>query len=396
MKISDIIAGTKTRRHRSSRKQRHVQPDDNLYTVDTQHLAEGPSEARIPHVEDHAIWDGVAGGKKAIATIASLAKQPTRATIKWDGSPAVIFGRNEAGEFVLTDKSGFGASGYDGRVTNAKDLEKMFLSRGKEAPDAKRKAFARNMRNVWDKFEAAVPEDFRGYVAGDLLYYNTPALVDGRLDFTPNTTRYSVDPDSEIGRQIAQSTTGVVLHKSIGLDGSVGPVDVSVFNPGKLLVIPPAVVTQAPKINLKGLESLNKYLTPDIDQMLSPPAELKMKNFRDMIYNYVNNKTKAGTLDTLGQDFPEWVQANDKISAGKKQRVIDYIMQHKKAFAKLFKFMTAIMDIKEKIIDELDQQEADVVAYTDGKRGGEGYVVGGDSKLVNRRTFTAANMNRER
>jgi hypothetical protein len=395
VKISDIIAGTKHRKHRSSRKHRQIQPD-NLYVADPRHLNEGPGNARIQHVEDHAIWDGVSGGKKAIAKIASLAQQPTRTTIKWDGSPAVIFGRNEAGEFVLTDKAGFGAVGYDGKVTNAKDLEAMFLKRGKEAPDAKRKAFARDMRNVWDNFEAAVPEDFRGYVAGDLLYYNTPALVDGRFDFTPNTTRYSVDPNSEIGQQIAQSTTGVVLHKSIGLDGSTGPVDVSVFNPGKLLVMPPAVVTQSPKINLRGLDSLNKYLTPDIDQMLSPPAELKMTNFRDMIYTYVNNKTKAGTLDTLGQDFPEWVQANDKVSAGKKQRVIDYIMQHKKAFAKLFKFMTAIMDVKEKIIDELDQQEADIVAYTDGKRGGEGYVVDGDTKLVNRRTFTAANMNRER
>lgn len=395
MKISDIIAGTKHRKHRSSRHHRHVQPD-SLYQADAQHLSEAPSGARIQHVEDLVIWDGVAGGKRAMSILANLATDPKSATIKWDGSPAVIFGRNEQGEFVLTDKSGFGAKGYDGKVTSGEDLESMFLRRGKEAPDQKRKEFASAMRGLWDKFEAATPADFSGYVHGDLLYYTTPSLINGRLEFTPNTTTYSVDPNSEIGKRILNSETGVVLHQTIGLDGSHGPVDASVFQPGALLVMPPATVATAPKVDVRGLNKLSAYLTPDIDQMLTPPAELKMTNFQDLIYTYVNNKTKAGTLDTLGQDFAEWINSNDKVSDNKKQRVVEYVLENKAAFGKLFKFIVSVMNIKDTIIDQLDQHPADIQAHTAGTPGGEGYVIGGDTKLVNRRKFTQANMNRER
>jgi hypothetical protein len=48
------------------------------------------------------------------------------------------------------------------------------------------------------------------------------------------------------------------------------------------------------------------------------------------------------------------------------------------------------------VIRALDAQDADVEAYTSGQRGGEGYVVDKDVKLVNRAGFTAANMAKER
>ena len=42
---------------------------------------------------------------------------------------AIVFGRNEKGEFVLTDKPGFGAVKYDGKVTMSKGLEDMIVNR---------------------------------------------------------------------------------------------------------------------------------------------------------------------------------------------------------------------------------------------------------------------------
>ena len=72
-----------------------------------------------------SLTKGSAGAKKAIATLHQVEQQPNTVTVKWDGSPAVIFGRNEKGEFILTDKSGFTAKGYDGKVTSADDLEGM-------------------------------------------------------------------------------------------------------------------------------------------------------------------------------------------------------------------------------------------------------------------------------
>ena len=400
MRIEDIIVGSKKRRNRNSRLQRLVQPD-NLYTPNPKKLSEA---ARIQHVEDLILWDGSEGAKRSLMTLRKMESSPGDATIKWDGSPAVIFGRNEAGEFILTDKSGFSASTYNGRVTSADQLADMFLNR-KMKPDAtpkdiqNKRDFAGRMRNVWSEFENATPSNYRGFVHGDLLYFDTPKEEKGRLVFAPNTTKYSVDPNSRIGQQIANSSAGVVLHAYIDLDGNTGKVDATKFVGGGLLVVPPVVVTHPAQIDAAGLDQLESFVSSNagqIDAMFDVPADLQMKNFSNMIYDYINNQTKAGTLDGLGGNFIQWVEGNAKISDKKKGRLLEYIQQHEKAFLAVFKIISDIMKVKNDIIDQLDQQPADITATTDGRAGGEGYVVGGDVKLVNRKNFSQANMARTR
>ena len=120
--------------------------------------------ARIDHAEDVIFWEGSKGAKRVIDSIIGLAKGNTQSlTIKWDGSPAVIFGRDEKGEFVFTDKSGFVAVGYDGKSKSGDDVEKMLLGRGKgKEKDDNYKRFAGNMKSAFPIFEKAVPEDHRG------------------------------------------------------------------------------------------------------------------------------------------------------------------------------------------------------------------------------------------
>ena len=66
--------------------------------------------SRIQHAEDVVFWEGSAGANRALQSLANMAKGGHKdVTIKWDGSPAIIFGRNPKGKFILTDKSGFGA-----------------------------------------------------------------------------------------------------------------------------------------------------------------------------------------------------------------------------------------------------------------------------------------------
>ena len=85
--------------------------------------------ARIDHAEDIIFWEGSRGAKRVIDSIIGLTKDTKALTIKWDGSPAVIFGRDEKGDFVFTDKSGFVAKGYDGKAKSADDIEKMLKAR---------------------------------------------------------------------------------------------------------------------------------------------------------------------------------------------------------------------------------------------------------------------------
>ena len=62
----------------------------------------------------------------------------------------------------------------------------------------------------------------------------------------------------------------------------------------------------------------------------------------------------------------------------------------------MFDFIGGIQRVKNAIIQQLDNQPADITATTDGQPGGEGYVVGRDVKLVNRSGFSAANARKKR
>ena len=402
MRVRDILGAGLERRFRGPRKPRNKQIGFHKKMKKLLDKALNEEGARIQHLEDLILGlDGPAGsegGKKAIAKLHQIETSPTSISIKWDGSPAVIFGRNENGEFVLTDKSGFGAKGYNGRVTSGDDLEQMFLNRAKGEIEDSRKAFATQMKNIWDKVESVIPEDFRGYLHGDLLWFSTPPSKDGRLVFKPNTTTYSVNEKSEIGQKITRSDVGIVVHQLIDLEGSKSSVDMGQLRDGRTFIMPPVYVTTSPGVDLPEVDRLESYLKSNanaIDKLLSVPPELKMTDFRNILYTYINNSTKAGNLDNLGTSFSEWVETS-KLSGPKKERVLQYAQENSDGFEAIFTFIKGVMTTKNKIITALDSQPADIEASTNGERGGEGYVIDKDVKLVNRAGFTAANMNAER
>ena len=402
MKVEDILDKGRQRRFRGPRKPRNKQIGFHQKMKKLLDKALNEAGARIQHLEDLILGlDGPAGsegGKKAIAKLHQIETSPSSISIKWDGSPAVIFGRNENGEFVLTDKSGFGAKGYNGRVTSSDDLEQMFLNRAKGEIEDSRKAFATQMKNIWDKVESVIPDDFRGYLHGDLLWFSTPPSKDGRLIFKPNTTTYSVNEKSEIGQKITGSDVGIVVHQSIDLEGNKSSVDMGQLKDGRTFIMPPVYVTTSPGVDLPEVDRLESYLKSNanaIDKLLAVPAELKMTDFRNILYTYINNSTKAGNLDNLGASFSQWVETS-KLSGPKKERVLQYAQENSDGFEAIFTFIKGVMTTKNKIITALDSQPADIEASTNGERGGEGYVIDKDVKLVNRAGFTAANMRQER
>ena len=402
MKVREITLGKgRERRFRGPRQPRNKQIGFHKRMkglLDAALKEEAKEGARIQHLEDLVIWHGSAGAKKSIQKLHQVESSPKSISIKWDGSPAVIFGRNENGEFVLTDKSGFGAKGYNGRVTSGDDLEQMFLNRAKGEIEDSRRAFASTMKDAWDKVESVIPADFRGYLHGDLLWFTTPQAKDGRLIFKPNVTTYSVDAKSEIGQKITKFDVGIVVHQAIDLEGNKNSVDMSQLTGGRTFIMPPVYVTQSPGVDIPEVDRLENYLSANaksIDDLLAVPAELKMADFGNILYTYINNSVKAGNLDGLGTHFNQWVDSS-KLSAPKKERVVQWIAQNSDGFEAIFTFIKGIMTTKNTIIKALDSQPADIEANTNGEKGGEGYVIDKDVKLVNRAGFTAANMRQER
>lgn len=361
--------------------------------------------ARIQHAEDIIFWEGSKGAVRAIESLKSLEQgKHTDVTIKWDGSPAIIFGRDDDGSFVLTDKSGFTAKGYDGKAKSAEDLNAMLMNRpGASNPDPKKaasyKQFASNMAKIYSEYEKAVPQDYRGFFKGDLLYFNTPQVVQGHYVFKPNIVQYKVKANSDIGKRIGQSSTGIVIHREVDASGNEGPLKSSnIFQGSDVLVLPPVTAQNAPQVNDDHIKELQAMVSRDgaaIDAMLNEQTliQLKLKAFPDLLYNYLNSKVDTG-LSNLGQDFLQWLSTKNSVSDAGKKKVADYVRQHEQGFNALWNIVTGIMKVKDDIINQLEQQETDITASINGQEGGEGYVLAhpeGDIKLVPREFFTRAN-----
>jgi hypothetical protein len=362
--------------------------------------------ARIQHAEDLIFWEGSKGVVRALESLKKLEQGGHKdVTIKWDGSPAIIFGRDSDGSFVLTDKSGFTAKGYDGRSKSADDLENMLLNRsgGKNRENPSYQAFAANMKDIFDEYEKATPKDFRGFFKGDLLYFNTPEQRDGKFVFKPNIVEYAVDPNSEIGQKIARSKTAIVIHRMVEPDGSEHPLkDYDIFEGDEVLVVPPVTAQRAPAVNDTHLIELRQLINKNaraIDDLLNPEVirANKMSDLPQIFYTYLNSKVDTG-LDNLARDFPRWLQGS-KVSNAKKQKVSEWIGEHNVGFNALWETVAGIMRVKDDIIKQLDQHDTDITASINGQAGGEGYVLAhpeGDIKLVPREFFSRANRAVER
>ena len=358
-------------------------------------------EARIQHAEDVIFWEGSAGAKRALNALANMAKGGHKdVTIKWDGSPAVIFGRDEKGKFIFTDKSGFGAKGYDGKAQSGDDLENMLLSRGKggEKSDSF-KAFAANMKDVYDEYAKAVPKKHRGFFKGDLLYFNTPDLVDGAYRFKPNTVQYTVQADSDLGKRIGKSKSGIVIHRTVDANGSEGTLtDTNIFEGNEVLVLPPVTTQDPPQIDPTGIKNLNAIINKNgaaIDALLNQETlrNMKVSDFPNILYTYTNRCVDDNCLTNLGKDFVQWLSGS-KVSRIKQGKIIEYLRANMQGVNALWQTVSGIMKVNDDIVQQLEQPPADLQATIGNKPGGEGYVLshpGGDMKLVNRGNFSAAN-----
>ena len=260
MKIKDVISGTKKRLSRNSRQRRHKQGDSIKGIDHISNLSEG---ARIDHVEDLVLWQGSKGIDKSIATLKSLEHSPQATTIKWDGKPAVIFGRNAEGEFILTDKSGFGAKTYDGKVTSPDALFKM-LAGLKVTID-------KHMQNTCVTCGLTLKVLLLKILEGMyMVIYFMDKLQKKKkvkLHFNQYNSHFK-SQRSAIGKKIAQSKAGVVLHAKINLDGTTEKVDANNFMSGELLVMPPKQYNKPPDVDVPSLDEL-ELMQVSLEQVLT-------------------------------------------------------------------------------------------------------------------------------
>lgn len=350
-------------------------------------LSESKVGRALQHLEDLVFIEASEGAMRALDTLENLENDVSDVTVKWDGTPAVVFGRDENGDFILTDNAGFAAKRYDGRVKSAEQLKNMLLSRGKEVTD-ERVEYANSMKSVWSVFESATPKNFRGFIFGDLMYKTTPRIEENWFVFKPNKVTYKVKASSDIGKQIAQSDAGVVIHKYADLDGEERPASANMLKSGRLFVLPPMTVSKNPDMDNTQIDKLRrkvKKYSSEIDGFL----ELRpgLKDIRNILYTYTNHAVRNQTTNTLGDDFSEWLSTSS-VSAPKQQKINDLMTEYPSAIKVIFDTVKEIAKIKDSVIQHFDNEDGDIQSSIGDTRGGEGYVIAGAStKLVPRTRF---------
>jgi hypothetical protein len=163
----------------------------------------------LEHLEDDIINRGSDGGRNAVSFLKSVrnmlagsASGRVNMSVKWDGAPAIVAGRNpENGKFFVGTKSVFN------KTPKINDTPGD-IARNHSGP-------------VADKLRVCLKELKRlgitGIYQGDLLFTKGDtkvANIDGErmITFTPNTITYAVPVSSALGRKISRARLGIVFH----------------------------------------------------------------------------------------------------------------------------------------------------------------------------------------
>ena len=72
-------------------------------------------KGHLDHPEDLVFLGDLQGANRALDAIQKTVKTPDTVTIKWDGYPALIFGRGVNGKFSIMDKHMFNKKDGTGR-----------------------------------------------------------------------------------------------------------------------------------------------------------------------------------------------------------------------------------------------------------------------------------------
>jgi hypothetical protein len=357
-------------------------PDSVQMIAEAEAAGVGGRAKGIEHLEDLVFRRGTAGVKQALEIVKHATEAPAKTTTaKWDGKPAVIFGRKPStGEFVLTDGSGFEAKGYDGLATSPQMMADIQSRRSGD-----RTELIQLYAQLFPVLEAALPANFRGYVKGDLLYMDTPPDISGNYVFRPNTIEYKIPVRSALGQRIGASKIGVAIHSMYSDVGeprqplrgvSFAPV------PGLMLEKPATPSQLQTETNAeKQLKQIVKTHGSDIDTLFNP-AELRANKITDLAklaVDFINTKVGAPLNPaTLLPEFGDWLQT--RVTPQKFRNIVEYLQSptsNTDALAAAFTAFVLLHDLKMHLKRQADLEHP----------GQEGWVMStpaGYAKLVGR------------
>jgi len=343
---------------------------------------------RTPHPED-AIFDGSQQADRMVQALASVTKDPGSLTIKWDGFPALIFGRLPDGKFSIMDKYMY--ENPNAAMTSPESWVQYDQARGKSRPDLYQK-----ISNIWKGLEQAVGSS-PGFYWGDLLWSDPLQPQDGKYVFRPNPhgVTYSIDVNTPLGKQIGNRVGGIVVHTFIPtMGGGRQP-----WN-GQGLNMNTNVAILTPSANIKfTLQDPVKLRTQatSVLQKNGALADAFMQGLDDKGRTAVKQYANKLITKQTAESMDKWI-VNANFSQKLKKFMLGdnsdgYLFQNSKGLAAVFAIWNAIYAYKINLTVQLEKQVTGIGQTINGQPAGEGFVFNtpqGVIKLVNRGVFSAA------
>jgi len=375
-----------------------------ITTIETINKVVVESKGHLDHPEDLVFLGDQHGARKAIDSITSLVDNPQSITLKYDGYPALVFGRGTDGRFSIMDKHMFNKKDGTGRqVFSPQEFAQYDASRGVD-----RSGLHDVIARIWQGLE----KDDRagnGYYWGDLLFSHPLEARGGAYRFKPNPNgiEYEVDANSDMGKLLSGKDAAIAVHQfipadaittdqAVSLDGSIG----NLQNASNVAIVSSKMpITPKLKINadLKKVaeNALAKYGEAVRELMTTAPQA--RKTFNQLFTVFVNKKIVSGSLTNLARDFIDFVEARP-MSPKMKALIATHLNQHKQGVIGAFKIWAALYNLKMDVVNQLNKaaESSPVRGYlANGKPSQEGFVANG-LKYIDRLGFSRQNLSGKR
>lgn len=357
-------------------------------------------KGHLDHPEDLIFLGGSQGANQALKAIVATAKNPKTVTIKWDGYPALIFGRNSQGKFSIMDKHMFNKKDGTGRqVFSPEQFIQYDKSRGVE-----RTSLWPIISELWPGLSKA-SQGSKGYYWGDLLFAQPLQNQNGEYVFkaNPNGITYKVDVNSELGKLMGGEQAGIAVHQYIApdavstdqavtLDGTIGQLK----NNSNVAIVPSKMPnTPSIKINQSLVNNVKSAIArygASVDEMMNNAPQAR-NTFNQLFTVYINKKIVSGDLSNLLDGFIEFVQ-NRPMTDKMKAKILEYFENTQEALAGAFTIWAEMYKLKMDVVQQLNKaaEASPVQGYLqDGTNTQEGFVSNG-LKFVDRMGFSRQNL----
>ena len=376
--------------------------DLSKLTAKLKTIALREDKGHLDHPEDLIFLGGSAGAKRALDAIIKTVRDPKTVTIKWDGYPALIFGRNSNGRFSIMDKHMFNKKDGTGRnVFSPEQFRQYDLARGVDRSD-----LHHLINEIWPGLDHA-SKTAPGYYWGDLLFSrplqkNSHGLYQFKAN--PNGLAYTVQVDSEVGELMAGKTAGVAVHQQLSpdaqttdqaqsLDGTIGQLQ----NNSNVAIIPSAMPYK-PNLHLEPtlVQNVNAAIGrygKAVDKMMDEAPQSRPA-FNGLFTTYINKKIVSGNLDNLIAGFMEHFENKNKNPGGMEMQLSNHFHENEEGLVGAFTIWIEIYKLKMAVVAQLNKaaENSPVKGYLqDGTETHEGFVSNG-LKFVDRMGFSRQNL----